>query len=115
MRGAAEARLEGFVEDLAQGRVGVDHHRQVLESRARLDGVGAFLDEIGGVQPDDVDSNDVICVLAEDHLGDTFALGLSECLGVRLEIALRNADLVPLLLVRLDPDRRRARSVFPCT
>ena len=57
------------------------------------------------MQPNDVHPEDLKGVLAEDHLGDTLALALRGCLGVRLETALRYADLVPFfrrLLSRLE-------------
>ena len=78
MGGAAKAGLEGLVEDLAEGRVRVDHHREVLERRAGLDGVGALLDEVGGVEADDVDGDDLVGVLFEDDLRDAVARALGQ-------------------------------------
>ena len=68
MRGAAEPRLEGLIEHLAEGRVRVDHHREVLQRRSGLDGVGALLDEVGGVQADDVHRDDLVGILLEDDM-----------------------------------------------
>mmetsp|Transcript_21409 Transcript_21409/g.56434 ORF Transcript_21409/g.56434 Transcript_21409/m.56434 type:complete len:537 (-) Transcript_21409:7-1617(-) len=94
VRRAAEAPLERLVEHLAQRRVRVHHHRQVLERRARLDRVGALLNEVGRVQADDVHSDHLVRILAEDDLRDAIARELGEGLRVGTEGALRDSNLV---------------------
>jgi len=60
--GASEPRLERLVEHLAQSRMRVHHHREILERRARLNGIRALLDQVGSVQPDDVHRDHLVRV-----------------------------------------------------
>mmetsp|Transcript_20885 Transcript_20885/g.49678 ORF Transcript_20885/g.49678 Transcript_20885/m.49678 type:complete len:302 (-) Transcript_20885:815-1720(-) len=87
MGGHAHGALEGLVEDLGEGGVGVHHHRQLLDGGAGSDGVGALLDEVRGVDADDVHAQHLAGVLVEDALGHARALELGEGLGVGAEAA----------------------------
>mmetsp|Transcript_22230 Transcript_22230/g.48497 ORF Transcript_22230/g.48497 Transcript_22230/m.48497 type:complete len:442 (-) Transcript_22230:310-1635(-) len=98
VRGASEAGLEGLVEHLAQRRVRVRRHGELVERHAVLNRVGALLDQVGRVQTDDVNRDELVRVLAEDHLGDAIAGALCERLGIGLEVSCGDADLVALLL-----------------
>ena len=74
--GAAHGALEGLVEHLTQRRVRVDGHGELAEVDAMLDRVRTLLNEIGGVEADNVHANDLGRVLAKHHLGDPVALAL---------------------------------------
>ena len=85
MRRHADGALEGLVEHLAESGVCVDHHRELLHRGAGSDGVGALLDEVRGVDADDVHTKHLASVLVEEALGDAGALKLGKSLGVGLE------------------------------
>ena len=52
-RDIAASLVGGLHDGLAEGRMRVDRHHQVLEGGAHLDGEGAFGDELAGHGPDD--------------------------------------------------------------
>ena len=55
--------LEHLVEHLGQRRVRVHAELDVLDALARRDGVGGLVDEVGGVEADDVHAEDLARVL----------------------------------------------------
>ena len=57
-----DALLEGAVDDLGQRRVRVRREGEVAHRRARGLRVRTFLDQIGGVQADDVHAENLLRV-----------------------------------------------------
>ena len=57
-----DALLEGAVDDLRQRRVRVRREGQISDSGPGRLRIGTFLDQIGGVQPDDVHAQDLFRV-----------------------------------------------------
>ena len=62
MRVHPDALLEGAVDDLGQRWVRVRREGQISDSGPGRFGVGTFLDQIGGVQADDVHAQDLLRV-----------------------------------------------------
>ena len=62
MRVHPDALLEGAVDDLAQRRVRVRREGEVSDSGTRRFGIGTFLNQIGGVQADDVHAENLLRV-----------------------------------------------------
>ena len=88
MRAHPHGPLERLVQDLAEGRVRVDHHGQLPDRGPSRHGVGALLDQVGGVDADDVHPDDLLRLLVEEDLRDPRALALGQRLAVRPEAAL---------------------------
>mmetsp|Transcript_35090 Transcript_35090/g.78101 ORF Transcript_35090/g.78101 Transcript_35090/m.78101 type:complete len:374 (-) Transcript_35090:714-1835(-) len=93
--------LEQLVQHLGEGGVCVHVELDVLHGLVGGDGVGRLVDEVGGVQADDVHAQDLAGVLAVQHLGHAVTLLLGKSLGVGLEAGLCNAQLEALLLGHL--------------
>mmetsp|Transcript_7590 Transcript_7590/g.22269 ORF Transcript_7590/g.22269 Transcript_7590/m.22269 type:complete len:243 (-) Transcript_7590:355-1083(-) len=112
MAGHADCPFEGFVQDLAERGMSVNHHAELLHSRPRRDGIGTLLDKIGSMDANDVNSNNLPCVLVEENFSNTIPLTLGQGLGVGAEAALGLAEGPSLLLGTLDtlllrrPDHR---------
>ena len=98
----ANGTLECLVQNLAEGGVSVDHHTELLHGGAGRDGVGTLLDEIGGVDANDVNGNDLAGVLIVQNLGNAGALSLGQGLGVCSEGSLGLAKGPALLLGALN-------------
>mmetsp|Transcript_6980 Transcript_6980/g.25208 ORF Transcript_6980/g.25208 Transcript_6980/m.25208 type:complete len:309 (-) Transcript_6980:896-1822(-) len=94
--------LEELVQNLGKGGVGVDVELEVLDGLVGGHRVRGLVDEVGGVQADDPNPQDLPGVLPEDGLGHAVPLQLREGLGVGLERRLHHTNL-ELLLLRLLP------------
>ena len=78
-----DALLEGAVDDLGQRRVRVRREGEVSDSGTRRFGIGTFLNKIGGVQADDVHTENLLRVPSKQHLRDAVALALGQSFGIR--------------------------------
>mmetsp|Transcript_8821 Transcript_8821/g.16859 ORF Transcript_8821/g.16859 Transcript_8821/m.16859 type:complete len:415 (-) Transcript_8821:168-1412(-) len=67
----------------------VDHHGEFLYCGTGRDGVGTFLDQISGMQTNNVNSHNLASVLVEQNLGHTGTFAFSEGLTVGTEGSLR--------------------------
>lgn len=65
MSSHSHCAFEGSVQHLAQSRMRVDHHRELSNSSPSSDSVSALLDQIGGVNADNMNTKDLFGVFVE--------------------------------------------------
>mmetsp|Transcript_34279 Transcript_34279/g.79203 ORF Transcript_34279/g.79203 Transcript_34279/m.79203 type:complete len:415 (+) Transcript_34279:131-1375(+) len=98
MRRHSNGTFERLIQYLAQGRMRVHHHAEFLHGGPRRHSVGTLLDEVSGMQSNDVHGHNLPRPLVVEHLGDARPLPLRKRLGVRLEAAGGFPQLPSLLL-----------------
>mmetsp|Transcript_16715 Transcript_16715/g.35314 ORF Transcript_16715/g.35314 Transcript_16715/m.35314 type:complete len:542 (+) Transcript_16715:240-1865(+) len=102
MRRHTNSSLECLIQDLAERRVGVHHHAQLLHRRSCCHGIGALLNQIGGMDTNNVHGHNLSSILVVQYLRHAIALELGKGLGVGAEAAGGLAQRPSLLLGELD-------------
>mmetsp|Transcript_18038 Transcript_18038/g.49111 ORF Transcript_18038/g.49111 Transcript_18038/m.49111 type:complete len:326 (-) Transcript_18038:791-1768(-) len=93
----ANSTLEGFIHNLRKGRVSVNHHGKLLHCSSGSNGIGTFLNQIRGMQSNNVHRHNLSSAFVVQDLGNTIAFPFSQGLGVGPEVSLRFAQFPSFL------------------